>query len=156
MTQPAQRPDLPPGLALYYIGVGHYVSRAMYVAVKLGIADHLRDGPRSAEALAAATGTHAPSLRRVLRLLASVGIFAEREDGELAQTPMSELLRRDVPGSMHASVTLFTGPRIQDHWKELEFCVRTGLPAIQKDQPGANPFDELAKDPVAAANFDRA
>lgn len=157
MTQPnVPRPELPPGLALYYIGVGHYVSRAMYVAVKLGLADLLRDGPRSAEVLAAATDTHAPSLRRVLRLLVSVGIFAEREGGEFAQTPMSELLRVDVPGSMHASVTLFTGPGIQDSWKELEFCVRTGLPALEKEQPGANPFDAMARDPVAAANFDKA
>jgi len=156
MSQPAPRFELPPGVALYYIGVGHYVSRAMYVAATLGIADLLRDGPRSAEQLAAASESHAPSLRRMLRLLASVGIFAEREGGEFAHTPMSELLRSDVPGSMHASVTLFTGPRIQESWGELEFCVRTGLPALHKAHPGKDPFEDMARDPVAAANFDKA
>jgi len=156
MTEPAQSPELPPGIRMYYIGIGHYVSRAMYVAAELGVADLLRGGARSAEELAQKTGTHAPSLRRVLRLLASVGIFAEQESGEFAHTPMSELLRTDVPGSMHASVRLFTGPSIQDSWKELEFCVRTGLPALEKAHPGANPFDDMAKDPAAAANFDKA
>src|SRR6202023_610430 len=90
----------PPGLALYRIGVGHYFSRAMALAAKLGIADLLKDGPRHYGDLARATETHAPSLNRVMRLLASVGIFEERENGNFALTPMAELLRTGVPGSM--------------------------------------------------------
>ena len=94
--------SLPPGLMLYQMSIGHYVSRALHLVAKLGIADLLADGPRDADALAAAVGAHAASLRRVLRLLASTGIFTEQEDGRFALTPLGELLGEDVPGSMRA------------------------------------------------------
>jgi hypothetical protein len=115
----------------------------------------MKDGPRRAEELAAATETHAPSLRRVLRLLASVGVFEERPDGAFAPTPLGEALRADVPGSSRAMVMLFAGIGIQDSWKELEWCVRTGEPAYRK-RGASDPFAEMAKDPDAAANFDAA
>ncbi|HKC52831.1 MAG TPA: methyltransferase [Myxococcota bacterium] len=158
MTQPAATPaGLPPGILLYQIGIGHYFSRALYLAAKLGVADLLRDGPRSAGELAGATQTDASALRRVLRLLASIGVFEERaDDGRFALTPLGELLRSDVPGSMLASVKLFAGIGIQDGWRELEFCVRTGSPALHKHSPGEDPFAQMAKDPEAAANFDKA
>src|SRR5262245_6083554 len=150
-------PELPPGQQLYQLGVGHYVSRAMYLAAKLDLAGHVARGAREVGALAAATGTHAPSLRRVLRLLASVGIFEEQESGEFAPTPLADALREDAPGSMRASVLLFTGPRIQESWGELEHCVRTGEPAYKKLSPGdADAFASFERDPEAAANFDKA
>src|SRR6516225_10614133 len=99
----------PPGLALYRIGIGHYFSRALALAAKLGVADFMKDGPRHYDDLAKATNTHGPSLNRVMRLLASVGIFEEREDGKFALTPLGSLLCAGVPGSMHPSVLLFAG-----------------------------------------------
>jgi len=72
--------ELPPPIALVRMATGHYVSRAVHVAAALGIADLLGEGPRHYAELAKATGTHAPSLNRVLRLLASVGVFAEAAD----------------------------------------------------------------------------
>jgi hypothetical protein len=149
-------PSLPPGLVLYQLSIGHYVSRALAVAAGLGVADLLAGGPRAAAELARSTGTHAPSLRRVLRLLTSVGVFDEGDDGRFSLSPVGELLREDVPGSMKASVTLFAGVGIQDSWKELEYCVRTGEPAFRKNDPDADPFSQMAKDPQAAANFDKA
>ena len=146
---------LPPGIALYQLSIGHYISRAIALAATLSLADHI-DGPTDVAALARTTGTHAPSLRRVLRLLASVGLFEELEDGRFALLPMGELLRADAPGSMKSSVTLFAGTAIQDSWKELEFCVRTGQPAFKKDDPNADAFDTFARDPAAGANFDKA
>src|SRR5262245_6748562 len=122
-------PELPPGIALYQLAIGHYVSRALALAATLGIADHMKAGPTEVAALARATGTHEGALRRVLRLLASVGVFEETLDGRFALRPLGELLCEDAPGSMRASVKLFAGVTIQDSWKELEFCVRTGLPA---------------------------
>jgi hypothetical protein len=95
----ASHSGLPPQLLLYQMAIGHYVSHALHVAVKLGIADQLKNGPRDAGELARATATHAPSLARVLRLLASVGVFEEQEDGRFALTPIGECLRTDVPGS---------------------------------------------------------
>jgi hypothetical protein len=128
----------------------------MYVAAKLRLADHLAAGPRDAAALAECTQTQGPSLNRLLRLLASVGIFVEQADGKFALTPLAEMLRSDVPGSMRDSVLLFTGIGIQDAWKELEYCVRTGEPAFRRNDPDGDPFSALAKDPEAAAAFDKA
>ena len=154
-TKP-QAPALPPGLLLYQMSIGHYVSRALFVAARLGVADALAKGPLGADDLARAVGADAPALRRVVRLLASVGVFEELPDGRFALLPLGDLLREDAPGSMRASVMLFSGPRIQESWAELEWCVRTGQPAFRKNDPDADPFTEMAKDPEAAANFDKA
>ena len=148
--------SLPPTLALYWIGIGHYHSRALGLAAKLGIADRLAAGPKDARDVAGALDLNAPALRRVLRLLASIGVFEETPDGAFALTPIGELLRSDVPGSMRAAVMLFAGDRIQDGWRELEWCVRTGEPAFRKVAPDADPFALMAQDPDATANFDAA
>src|SRR3954453_20043611 len=71
---------------------GYWTSQMVHVAAKLGLADHLAGGPRTADELAAATGTHARSLYRLLRALASVGIFSEADDGRFTQTVLSEAL----------------------------------------------------------------
>jgi len=155
MTENAERPAMPPQMRLYQMAIGHYVSRALHVIAKLGVAELLKDGPRRSDELAEATETHAPSLRRVMRLLASVDVLEEREDGAFALTPLGECLRVDVPGSSRAMVLLFAGIGIQDSWKELEYCVRTGEPAFRK-RGASDPFIEMAKDPEAAANFDAA
>jgi len=155
MEPKSPRSTLPPQAVLYQMAVGHYLSRALHLAAKLGIADFLQDGPRSAEQLAAATEMHAPSLQRVLRLLVSVGVFEEQENGDFAQTELSRCLCGDVPGSARAMAMLFGGVRIQDSWRELEYCVRTGEPAFRK-RGVADPFVEMAKDPGEAANFDAA
>jgi hypothetical protein len=147
---------LPPGQALYQMAIGHFASRALYLAAKLGLADLLSGGPRDAPDLARATETHAPSLSRVMRLLTSVGVFEELDGGKFSLTPLGQLLRCDVPGSMRALVMLFTGVELQDSWKELEYCVRTGDPAFRRTSPNADPFAEMAKDPQAAALFDKA
>src|SRR5439155_22582599 len=125
---PPEAPALPPGHALYQMAMGHFVSRALALAAKLGLADLLKDGPRRASDLAAATQTHTPSLARVARLLASVGVFAELPDGTFALTPLGEPLRADAPGSVWSLVLLFAGVELQDAWKDLEHCVRIGDP----------------------------
>jgi predicted O-methyltransferase YrrM len=147
-------PALPPGVVLYQMAVGHYVSRALHLAAKLGVADLLAGGPRGASDLAEETATHAPSLRRVLRLLASVGVFEEREDGRFALTPLGDALRSDAPFSSRASVMLFAGVGIQDSWKELEYCVRTGQPAFRKHSRDGDAFSHM--DAEQARVFDEA
>src|SRR5262245_40162807 len=101
---------------LYQMATAHFLSRALHLAAKLNIADQLKDGPRHYHELADATATHAPSLRRVLRLLASAGLFAEQADGRLALTPLGQALRADVPGSMRAMVMFSAGIEVQDQW----------------------------------------
>ena len=141
-----QSQSLPPQLALYQMSIGHYVSRALHLAAKLGLADLLADGPRHSGELARSTATHPASLNRVMRLLASVGIFDEQENGSFALTPLGEPLRAGVPGSMRASVMLFAGTRVQDSWKDLEYCVQTGEPAYRR-RGVTDPFDDLLRDP---------
>src|SRR6185503_8947832 len=118
----AAPPALPPQIVLYQMATGHYLSRALDLAATLGVADRLKDGPRPAGELAQATATHPPSLHRLLRFLASTGVLSEQADGSFGLTPIGECLRTDIPGSAHAMVKLFAGARIQDNWKELEYC----------------------------------
>src|SRR5689334_24933009 len=70
-------PALPPHAQLIQMCAGGWVAAAVYAAAKLGIADHLADGARSAVELAPATRTHAPSLHRFMRTLAGFGILTE-------------------------------------------------------------------------------
>jgi len=146
---------LPPPVYLYQLATGHYISRALFVIAKLGVADLLKDGPRHHDALAKATGSHAPSLNRVMRLLSSVGVFTEDETGHFALTPVGECLRTGVPESSRAMVMLFTGNRITEAWKDLEYCVRTGEPAYR--QRGiTDPFLDPLRTPEEEASFDEA
>ena len=146
--------QVPPSFALFRMITGYYVSRAIYVVAKLGIADHLSEGPRRADDLAAATGMHAPSLKRVLRLLASVGVFTEEADSRFALTPIGDCLRAGVPGSMRAAALLFGGVT-QQAWGDLQRSVETGEPAFRRVF-GMDSFDYMAQHPDEAANFDAA
>jgi len=79
---------------------GFQLSQALYAAARLGIADRLRSGPQDAAALAAEVGADAPSLRRVLRTLASIGVFTQTADGRFGLAPLGETLTQDSPASM--------------------------------------------------------
>src|SRR5262245_20740914 len=136
-THQTESAALPPPVALYQVAIGHYLSRALELAARQGVADLLRAGPRSAADLAHELGANAPALQRVLRLLASVGVFDEDASGRFSLAPMGDLLRSDAEGSMRSAMRLFAGDRIQDSWRELEYCVRTGEPAFRKTSPGA-------------------
>lgn len=149
----ATHTQVPPRVALYQLATGHYLSQALLLATQLGLADLLAQGPRQAIDLAQATATHAPSLTRVLRLLASVEVFAEQADGAFALTPLSECLLAGGPGSVRPMVMLFAGNRHQETWKDLEHCVRTGKAVFNKHGlDGA--FTDPAKGPEPVARFD--
>jgi hypothetical protein len=102
------------------------VTQMIYVAAKLGIADLLVDGAKSSSDLAAITGTHEPSLYRFLRALASLGIFAEDEQGRYELTPLAELLRSGIANSLSAAVLYLGNPTFQRVWGELLHSVTTG------------------------------
>ena len=108
------------------------VSRAIYVAATLGIADLLEDGPKSADELAQTTQTHAPSLYRLLRALASVGVFAEEPDSRFRSTPPAEYLRTSAPRSLRAWAMLIGGEYAWRSWGDLLHSVRTGEPAFPR------------------------
>jgi SAM-dependent methyltransferase len=105
---------------------GYQGSRAVTVAAELGIADLLRDGPRDAAQLAAETATDTSALYRLLRALASIGIFAEEADGRFALTPTSEYLCRDHPLSVDPAARMFGADYQWRAWGDLGHSVRTG------------------------------
>ena len=133
---------------------GYWVSQALYVAAKLGIADLLADGPVDCEDLATATDTHAPSLQRVLRALAGVGVFTEVSPGSFALTPLAELLRTETPGSMRALAIMYAEEQYRA-WGELLHSVRTGEMAFDY-QFGMGYFEYLAQHPEADRVFNEA
>src|SRR5260370_13780102 len=92
--------DFPPPLVLQQLIQSFQVPQCIYVAAKLGIADLLKDGPRSSEELAKATGTHAPSLYRVLRLLTAVDLFTEGMAHSVALTPHGAYLQTIAHASL--------------------------------------------------------
>jgi hypothetical protein len=108
-SQPQSVPQLPPPVLIFQMLTAYRLSRALYVAVQLGIPDQLKEGAKSAEDLAAATQTNADALFRLLRALASIGVFAEAGPREFALTPLSDALRSDVPGSVRPVVLLLAG-----------------------------------------------
>jgi ubiquinone/menaquinone biosynthesis C-methylase UbiE len=133
---------------------GYWLSQAIYAAAKFGIADLLQAGPRSVEDLAAATATNAGALYRLLRALASVGIFAEEGHRRFALTPLAESLRSDVPGSKRA-LALMSGDEQFRAWAEIEYSIRTGQTAFEKVF-GEPVFDYLSQHPDKARIFDGA
>src|SRR5258708_1999027 len=133
---------------------GYWVSQALYAAAKLKLADLLKNGPRTSDELAGPTGTHAPSLYRLLRALASVGVFVEDDRRRFGLTPLAECLRSDVPGSQWA-MAVMNGEEHYASWGELLHSVRTGQPAFEK-LFGAGVFDFLSRDPEKARIFDEA
>ncbi|MDD7938999.1 methyltransferase [Actinomycetospora lutea] len=110
---------------------GYERSRAVTVAAQLGVADLLRDGPRDVASLAAATGSHGPTLYRLLRALAAIGVFAEDDDGRFALTAMGEYLRRDHPLSVDPAARMFGADDEWRAWGDLPHTVRTGETAAE-------------------------
>jgi hypothetical protein len=124
---------------------GAAVASAICTVAELGVADHIRRGsPRSARHLAAATGTLEGPLYRLMRMLASHGVFTETRDGEFDHTALSEALRSDAEGSYRAGAQLFH--RIFAAWSGLEHAVRTGQPGFDKIY-GKPVFDYVADHP---------
>lgn len=133
---------------------GYWVSQSIYAAAKLGIADLLVAGPQTAAQLADATSTNGGALYRLLRALASVGIFTENEQREFALTPLAEFLRSDVPGSKRA-LALMSGDEQFQAWSEILYSIQTGKTSFDKvfEKPI---FEYLADNPDKGQIFDQA
>jgi hypothetical protein len=141
-------------LRLLQMMTGYWIAKGLNVAAELGLADLLRDGPRPSDQLAAACGAHPQTLYRLLRALASVGVFAEVEEQQFALTPLAQLLRSDVPGSMRALARMYGSEQYQA-WGDLLDSVRTGEPAFDRVF-GASYFDYLTRNSGTGAVFDQA
>jgi SAM-dependent methyltransferase len=137
--------------ALFLMATGYWLSQAIYVAAKLGLADLLKDGPRSCSALAVATGADRQSLFRLMRALSSAGVFAHIQDDYFALSRAGESLQSHVPGSLRAMV-ITLGEIHYRAWGDLLQSVRTGSPAFNSVF-GTGLFDYLQRDAETADAF---
>jgi O-methyltransferase/IclR-like helix-turn-helix domain-containing protein len=109
---------------------GHIVAQSLYAIAALGIADLIAKGHTAIDELAAATGTHSPSLHRMLRTLASLGVLTETAEGEFGLTPLGATLRSDVPDSLRDQALFETSACLWAAWGHLVDSLRSGRPSF--------------------------
>lgn len=148
------RTEVPRPVALLQMMTGYWISKALSVAAELGVADHLREGPRTSDELASRCGVQATPFYRLLRALASAGVFREEEGRRFALTPLAELLRSDTPHSMRALARMYGSEQFQA-WAELEDSIRTGEPSFGQVF-GTSYFEYLESHAQSGAVFNEA
>ena len=141
-----------PGLLLWNMMRGAMATKALAVAVDAGVPDALAAGPRPIAEIARETGTGADPLYRILRALASDGVFAEEEPGVFRNTPASDRLRSGQPGSSHAFAHLFGGV----FWDAIASLDPTVREASFDRAHGVDFWAWLAQHPAEGAIFNRA
>lgn len=147
-------PELTPTDRLIAMATGAWVTQMIHVAAELGVADQLVEGDQDCEALAAACGADPDSLFRLLRGLASLGIFQETTARSFALTPLAELLRSDHPQSLRQFARML-GEEHYLSWNDLLHSVRTGENAFRHGH-GMSVFEWYARNPRRAEIFDGA
>lgn len=152
--QRLHRATVPADVAVVEMAMGAWVTQALYAAVRLGIPDELRDGPLSADEVAARVGADPDATYRLMRLLASQSIFTLR-DGKFALTRLGRTLRRDDPRSPAAFIAWAGCPVQWEHWGSATHSVRTGETAVKAIR-GVEIFDYLETNPETAAIFNNA
>jgi len=138
---------------LFQMATSYWVSQAIYVAAKLGIADLLKEGPQSCVALATATGSDAPSLFRLMRALSSVGIFSQLGRDRFALSRLAESLQTEIHGSLRAMVVTI-GEIHYQAYGDLLHSIQTGSPAFN-NVFAASLFDYLQQNADAADAFNQ-
>jgi O-methyltransferase domain/Dimerisation domain len=154
-VETAATPAPPAHVQLIQMCAGGWMAAAVYAAAKLGIADHLADGPRSAADLAPATGTHPPSLHRFMRTLAGFGILAEGQAQQFSLTPLGEALKTGAPGSARSTLIAFGGPAFSRAWENIIYSLETGKTGFEKAW-GMPIFDYFGQHPDEASHFSAA
>lgn len=151
-VSPELEHKMPPAAVVTQMAMGFIVSQSLAVAARLRIADHLAGGAKTTAELAALTATHEPSLYRLLRALASVGVL--RKEGEkFTNTELGDVLRSDHPQSMRAALHMMGDP---EHWNShgnMQHSVETGGIAFNHTF-GMPVFPYFAANPQAAEVFD--
>ncbi|HEU4533086.1 MAG TPA: methyltransferase [Polyangiaceae bacterium] len=145
-------PGPPPPAQLLQILTSKWVSQAIGVVAELNIADHVASGPKTAAELATLTNSHERSLYRMLRTTASVGVFSEDAEGRFGLTPMAELLRSDVPGSMRAAAVCLNMDAMWRPYGHIAYSVKTGKSAFEHVYK-SNAFQYFREHPEEAKVF---
>jgi hypothetical protein len=144
-----------PDRVLQQMIMGFRLTQLLHVAAKLGIADELAQGPKSARELAKACNCDSDALYRMLRALANVGVLVEQNQQRFKLTPMGEYLRADIRGSLRSTAMLLGEPWVWNGYGQLLHSARTGGAAFQHAHE-ASLVDYLRDHPDAAQLFDAA
>jgi len=144
--------DQDPIRHIFEQAMGYMYSGALRAVALLGVADHLADGPRDPGELAELTAANGPFLRRLLRFLATRGVFREDEDGRFHLTPHAEVLRSDVPNSIRAGVLTVTSDLFWLSTGDFVEAVRHGEPAFDL-RYGRSFFEYLTENPETGVMF---
>jgi SAM-dependent methyltransferase len=140
---------------LLQMASGVIVQQALYAAAKLGVADLLNGGARRVSEIAAELNVNEAALLRIMRLLASQGVFRESAPGTFANNELSDLLRSGIQGSFRSLVMLRGSQSFFAPFGEILYSIQTGLPAKEKLY-GKDLFEKLKDDPEIARIFDDA
>jgi hypothetical protein len=153
-VQGLTRRMVPPPVGVLELVSGLIEANTVYAVAKLGVADALASGPRTAADVAADLGTHPDATYRLLRAAAGLGVL--RQDGDrFALTALGCPLRSEAPDSMRAVVLMIGDPRYQSVWGRLPESIATGE-AQAEAVHGVSMWDLLERDPDYAATFNEA
>ena len=145
---------VPPHVQLIQMGTAAWVNAVVFAAAKIGLADQLAAGPKNAAELAGPMRLHAPSLHRLMRTLAGLGILTERDAQRFALTPMGEALKTGAPGSARATLIAFGGTFWRG-WEQIVYSLETGNTGFDKAH-GMPLFEYLKQHPAEASDFSEA
>ncbi|HEV2201278.1 MAG TPA: methyltransferase [Bryobacteraceae bacterium] len=138
--------------AMLQILAGQWVAQTISCLARMGIADLVEAGPKSAEELAAVIGAKAGPLYRLMRATAAAGVLSEGADGKFSQTQLSAVLRTDAKPSLRYWAIFVTEEWQMRGWSQLEHCVRTGGQAPELIY-GKHTFEYLQANPALAETF---
>ncbi|MFI6498046.1 methyltransferase [Nonomuraea typhae] len=141
--------------ALVRLVYGYMASQMIHVAVRLGVFDLVREAPRTDEELAGKTGTHPPSLLRLLRALASLGLLTEVEPRRFGPAGTGTRLESGAADGLNAITRLFCSPEFWASWGNLQYSIETGKPAFELVH-GMSFFTYLERHEELAATFNDA
>jgi SAM-dependent methyltransferase len=147
--------SLPPHLQLIQMIMAIVDAKVLYAAAKLGLADQLATGPKSAAELSGPMAVHAPSLHRLMRTLAGLGILVERDAQRFSLTALGEALKTGAPGSARGTVLTIGSSWYGSGLENIVHSVQTGSAGFEKAQ-GMPFFDYLAQHPEDASMFSEA
>ncbi|KUF19189.1 methyltransferase [Streptomyces silvensis] len=137
---------------LVRMAYGYMTSQAIHTAVRLRVPELLGDGERDSVELALLTGTHAPSLHRLLRALTAFGVLRETAPGRFANAPTGALLAPSAPGHLADITRLFCGQEFWSSWSRLTHSITTGEAAFDTVY-GTDFYDHVARHPEFAQLF---
>jgi hypothetical protein len=155
MGDRTKQTELPPPMVFMQLLFGKQLTYSLSGVARLGVADHMDKTARPIEELAAKVGAHAPSLYRVMRLLASLGVFKEGPARHFALTPVGELLKTDAPASLRAMAMMFGEEFSTRAYAHITDCLRTGRDGVTEAY-GKDIWQVLAEHPAQCEVFQNA